>query len=647
VVLLAGAAGADPTGSSVALAPHGDAIDGTAGQPVALTPTSFLVPAEGADGLPGTADDLAVLVTGVGRTPATRALATGYGATGAARIERLSATRAVLVTAGVDGTFGSADDGLLLLERLGSADLVVPIVLGGLGDSQQYTPERLAADTVAIPGLGADLLPDTADDEVTVVRVAPAPAVVTRLSAPYQRAGGRTRLVALSPTAFLLSSDGPDRKSTGADDLVYSFRFAAGTWSRTDLAAPGLNRRSAGRPVRLDPDRGLVVSAGPDFVDSTGDDEVLLLDGAAGTVTHLAVPFARNSSGGQPTPLSASSALVGTRGADGLDGTADDAVALLADLGGADAVSSIVVGPSSDNNQCRPVRLRATSFALATLGADAAVGTADDSLTVVTGVGGRPLVQTVVVGALAAGTSSTVVALSERSLAVTGGGPDQTVGTGDDEVVVLSGIGAALALHTVPLGGAVDAPDEFRFVPVVLGGRRAVVLSSGPDDALGAGGDDAVRVLDELELRRSLRVRRLKARFARGDGAATGRPSRLEVEGAMVLEEPEALLEEDLTLSVGNAAQTFAAGTLVPYGEGRYLRHDDPAGEAGPVRRLRIDLRRGTIRVDLRGADDEVASTDPGYVPVGLDLGGILVPDAVEARARQGGFRFRRPRGAE
>jgi hypothetical protein len=629
----------------VALAPHGDAVDGTSGQPVALSPTSFLVAAEGADGVAGTADDETLLVRGLGGSPSLHALATGGGATDAARIERLSSSRAVMVSSGVDTAFGTADDALLVLDRLGSGNAVVPVVIGGLGDNQQFTPERLTSNRVVLPSFGTDLAADTADDEVVVVTISPAPAQVQRLAAPYQRAGGRTRMAALSPEAFLIASDGPDRKSSGADDLVYSFRLVDGGWVRTDLAAPGLNRRSAGRCVRLSARYGMSVSAGPDYTDSTADDQLLLLDSVGGSVTPITIPFLRNGSGAQATGLRPDLAVVGTRGADGLDGTADDAVAILSGLGSANAVASVVVGPCGDNNECRPVRLADDAFAMVTFGADSAVGTADDSITVVTGIGGSPLVQSVVIGAVANGTTSTVVPLSGRALLLSGGGQDQTVGTSDDAIVVLSGIRGPLAVHSVPLGGALDAPDAFRFVPVVLGGNRAVVLTSGADDSLGTGDDDAVRVIDGLELGRSLRIRRLQARFSRGQGAK--RPSRVGVEGALVLEEPRALLEEDLTVSVGNAAQTIPAGSLVPDAEGRVLLYRDPLGEQGVVRSLRIDTLRGTMRLDLRGADDEVESTEPDYVPVGLDVGGVLVPESLVARAGRNGFSYRRPRGGD
>jgi hypothetical protein len=515
----------------------------------------------------------------------------------------------------------------------------VKVPIGGLGDNQQFTPERLRSDLVVVPSLGADLVADTADDEVVLVTTTPLP-TVQRFPAPFQRSSGRTRIIALSPTAFLLASDGPNRKASDADDLVYLFRDGGQGFARTDLAAPGLNRRAPGRTVRLNSTHGLVVSAGPDFLDSTADDEVLLLDAVGGTVTHLNVPFAMNGSGAQPTPLAPDVALVLTRGADGLAGTADDAVAVLSGLGSTNSVATVVVGATGDNNESRPAALDDGTFALVTFGADRTVSTSDDEITIVHGVGATPLVQHVVVGAVAGGTASTVVPVSTSALLVAGGGSDQVVGTSDDAVVVLSGIGGQLAIARVPIGGALDAIDAFRYVPQALGDGRAALLSSGGDDTLGAGGDDAVRIVDGLGVERSLEVGSLVAQFA---NAKSRRPSRVAVRAKLTLGDVAVLTREDLTVSVGNASQTLAAGSLQPTAHGRYLRYIDSTGSKGVLRALTFDTRTGQLTMVARGADADLASTSPSYVPVCVEIGAEFVPQSVAAKARRNGFTFRRP----
>ena len=651
-----------PAGTSIPFGAHGDAVDGTSGQPVALSPTSLLVLAEGPDGTPGTADDETLLVTGIGSSVAVKAIATKHASTYSTRIERLSATRAAMSAAGDDGVFGTTDDAVLVLDRLGSENLVLTIPVGGLGDNQQFTPERLTSDRFDVPSVGADLTADTADDEIVVVTLG----VVTlgterpsveRLAAPFQRAGGRTRIIAVSPTAFFVASDGPDKKPSNGDDRVYLFRAdpAAGgasggpSFARTDLPTAGLNRRAAGRSVRLNARAALVVSAGPDFKDSTADDQVLLLDGGGGTVTPIPVPFAKSGAAAQPTVLTPGLALVATLGADGVEGTPDDAVAILSALGTENIVRSVVVGPTGDNNECRPVRLDAGTFALVTFGSDGTPGTPDDEITIVhdaVAAAREPLVQHVVVGALAGGTTSALVPIAPGALLVAGGGADQVVGTSDDAVVVLSGIGSSLAISRVPIGGALDSTDAFRFVPEVLGGGRAALLSSGADDDLGDGGDDAVRVIDGLGLGRGLEVRQLRVRYARTRPARAARPAQVVVQGRLVLDDASALTDQDLTISIGNASQTLAAGSLTAARKGRFLTYSAAAAAGGFVRSLSFNVRTGAFRVRAGGADQDLATTAPGYVPVGIDLGGTLVPESLTARATRKGFSFRKRRAA-
>jgi hypothetical protein len=416
-------------------------------------------------------------------------------------------------------------------------------------------------------------------------------------------------------------------------------------WARTDLAAPGLNRRAAGRPVRVSATLGLAVSAGADFVDSNADDQVFLVDAAAGTITSIPVPFVKNSSGGQATGLTPVVAAVGTMGADALAGTADDAVAILSDLGNTNAVANILVGATADNNECRPARLDDTTFALATLGSDRTVGTADDEVTIVHGVGGTPVVEHVVIGSVAAGTASTLVPLSSSALLLAGGGPDHVVGTPDDAVVALTGIGAVLSVASIPLGGSLDSQDAFRYVPAVLGGGRAALLSSGADQVLGTGGDDAVRVVGGLDLGSNLSVKSLMVRFARQRQGGKLHPSRVTVKAVLALEGVDGLLRDDLTVSVGNAAQTLPAGSLVLARNDRFLSYADPTGANGILRSLDIEIATGRLRMDVRGADQAIATTVPGYVPVGFEIGDDLVPESLAAKPGPNGFSYHRPKG--
>lgn len=635
--VLAGPAGAAPRATTVPLAPHGDAVDGSSGAPVALSPTAMLVSAKGADGAAGTADDVTLLVRDLHASPVIAALPTPNGSADSSRIARLAATRAVVATAGADGAFRTADDAVLVLDRLGSANTVAPVVVGGLGDNQQFTPERLAADRFVVSSLGPDLTGNTADDELVVVSDVGGLPTLTRLSSPFQRDSGRTHPVALSPTSVLQAANGPDKKTSTADDVVRLFRGIGGEPERVDVAAPGLNRRAAGRPVRLSARHALVVSAGPDLVDSTADDQVLLLDAESGTSTPIPVPFAKDGSAGRPETLGPDLAVATTQGADGVEGTADDAVAVLSGLGAANAVTFHVVGATGDDNNCRPARLGPSSCALVTFGPDLAPGTADDRITVLRDVGSdAAVVEHVDAGALSSGTASLVLPIAADALVVAGGGADRAMATADDALAVVTGIGRAPRVLHVPAGGSFDAANHFQYVPQVLGEGRVAFLSSGADGVLGAGRDDGVRVVARLPLGRRLAVSALRVRF----GAGAQDEDRVTLRARLRLDDAAGLPGADVTVSVGNASQTIAAAALTR--DRRGVSYDDAQGAAGFVRRLRIEAKSGRVALDARVADDALETSDARALPVAIEFGSVLVPDALAARRTAGGIRFRK-----
>jgi hypothetical protein len=108
-----------------------------------------------------------------------------------------------------------------------------------------------------------------------------------------------------------------------------------------------------------------------------------------------------------------------------------------------------------------------------------------------------------------------------------------------------------------------------------------------------------------------------------------------------------ALVGSDLTISLGNASQTLAAGSLVPVRSGRALAYSDPTGLHGIVRSLSFDTKTRALRIDARGADDDLAATAPGYVPVGIEIGSTLVPQALSARPGRNGFVYRKRNAAK
>jgi hypothetical protein len=629
LMLVTGVVLADPTAVSVPLSPYGDAVDSSSGAPVALSPTAVLVSTKGQDGEPATADDLTLLVLDLDGATGITPLPTPFVSADSARITRLSMTRAAMSTAGEDGVLGTADDAVLVLDRLGSGNLTIPIVVGGLGDNQQFTPVRLATDRIAVATYGPDLEGNTADDGLLIIDDVAGTPVIRAVAAPFQRSSGRSMPIALTTSVVVIAGNGPDGKHSTADDVVHVVEGIGGTIVTSEIPAPGLNRRAAGRPVRVSRNHALVLSAGPDGKDSTEDDVALLLDVPAKTATAIPLPWAKDGSGGRPVFITSSIAVTTTNGEDGIEGTADDAVAVLSGLGTTNDVESVVVGATGDDNNCRPSRLGPTSCALVTFGSDLEPGTGDDQVVILRDLDTVPTAEFVSVGALASGTTSTIVPVSSTALVVAGGGADLTMGTTDDALVLLSGIGAVIDTQSIPAEGAFDASNHFQYVPKSLGEGTVAFLSSGPDGVLGTGGDDAVRVVSGLLPTTGFEVRRLKVRLPREDGRGRARAI---LRGRLTEADPASLEGADLSFALGNASQTLPAGSL----ERRrgVLRYRDRKNEHGIIRKLKIRVRDGRIIVKMRGAEEELASTEPAYVPVGVEIGEDLVPRSLTTRKK-------------
>lgn len=572
-----------PTVSSIPFAPNGDSIVGSAGAPVALSPSATLIAAEGADGNATTADDVTLLVTGVGSAPVVTPLATPFLSDFSGHVERLSATRALEISAGADGKWKTADDQLFLLDRLGSQNLVTPLVIGGLNSTDAFAPVALTASSAVVSSLGPDLAPNTADDKVVLI--------------------------------------------TGVGS----------TNTRTDVNVPRLFTLAAGRPVRVSATRALVNSAGADAEETTADDELMLLDrlGSTNTVTPIPIPNLHDFGAGMATPLTNTLALVSTEGPDSMQSTADDVVAVISDLGGANTVTPLTLGGGDEDQESRATRLTPTSAALATGGGDAKMNTADDELVILTGVGTTNTVTRVPMPGLAPQVTSVVVAVSSTAFLVSSGGQDGAVDAGLDDIVSLvSGTGGAPLVESVPAGGEFNRAS-LPCVAQLLGRGRAVLVSSGPDGTTGAGGDDLMRVIEGLPLSRSLSISRAALRF-RANHPAAG--ENLSVSGRLNLDDRTLLAGTDITISVGNAAQTIPASAIKK--QAGAFQYRDPRGHRGFLRSVTLDPKHHRFQIVGRSVGTGAQTTSAGYVPVAIEGEGFYLPDVVAGKATSRGIFF-------
>jgi hypothetical protein len=603
-----------------------------------LTPTSYLCGAEGPDGTLQTADDVVLLVTGVGATPTVTPISVPYQANFSGHLVRLSATRVLANTAGADGVWTTADDAVLLLDQLGSGNTVTPIVVGGIDDGDGWTATPLTTDSAVLATTGPDLTASTADDTLALLQDLGGANTVISLAAPRLE-DRRGRPTALSPTSLLVPSNGPDAARRTADDQVYLFTGVGTTNTRADLAVPYLFRYSPRTPIRFSATRAVVVSAGADGAEETADDALMLLDrlGTTNTITAIPIPRIQNFGSGMATPLSESVAVLGSLGPDGSQETADDQVAIVTGLGSTNTVTLVTVGGMDEDVSSRPVRLSPTRVAFGTGGqTNPRVNGVDDEVVVISGVGTTNALTRVPIPGISFSGTSLLQPLSASAFVISHGGPDGTLDAGgDDQMTLVSGIGGTVAVESVSAAAEFNTGGNSG-APQWLGRGRAVAVSQGADGTFGAGNDDVMRVMTGLPLVRGIGVKKAAVTFNES------RPTAIEsfsASGIYATDDATLLEGSDLTVSVGNTAQTIPASRIKRSRTG-VLSYADPKHVNGPLTKVTIDPRKLKFSISGRGTSTGIRTTAPTYVPVAIEADGIYVSEVVAARALRTGLKF-------
>lgn len=633
------AALAAPTVSSISFAAHGDLSEGSVSAPLPLSPRSFLCAAEGADGAFSTADDVVLLVNDVGNTPTVTALSTPYLSDYSGRLVRLSATRAMAISGGVDGAFSTADDAVLVLNQLGSTNTVTSVVVGAIDDLDGFSPVALSTSTAVIASLGLDLTVNTVDDRFMLLQgLDGASPTTTPIAAPGLDFP-QTRITTLTPTSFLVASNGADLTRTTADDKILLFTDVGGANTRTDISVPDLPQRAPRLAVRLSPTSAIITSAGPDHVETTADDRLVYLNqlGTLNTVTPVPVPNIHNYSGGQAIALSATSVTVVTEGPDSVQTTVDDQLAVVTGLGVTNTVTLISVGSTDEDQVSRGTRLSPTRVALGSGGTTSpSFNNADDEVIVIDNVGTTNNLTHFVVPGLAAAVPSVCVPLSNSAFLINHGGPNQVIGTGsDDRVGLIDGSSGILTISNVEAVGHFD-PGSSSTVSQPLGRGRAVFVSPGLNNSTGSGGDDLLRVISDLPQVRGIEVQKLSVAYQANRPSG---PETFSASGKFRTDDPTAILGADLTVSVGNFSQTVAISRFKRSRTGVYT-YADPKHRSGAITKLTVDPRKGKFSVSGKGTGTGLRANLAAYVPVSISGAREHFADAVTARGIAKGLRF-------
>jgi hypothetical protein len=642
LVLLAGSAA--PTGTSILSSPHGDLPDGSIGASLALGQGTFLVCAEGPDGNMGTADDRVLLVRGAGGAmPIVTFLATPGLSDFSGRLVRLTATRALVTGAGPNLTWGNADDVVYLLDGIGTTNTVTGITVGYLGASDAYTPEALGPDRAVVYSLGPNGAGNGTDDEAVVLTSLGGMNVVTHLAAPRVPSSGRSKPVALSPTSFLLSSNGPDAAVRTADDVVYLFTNVGTAAVRTDITVPRLFSRSPGRPVRLSATTALVSTSGADTTESNADDAVALLTSLGGMniVTPIVVGGGIFDYGaGLATPLTQDLAVIASCGPDGSDTSADDGVVVLSGLGTSNTATFVTLGYIDEDGECRPSRLSVDSCALPTGGMDTTFGNMDDQVVLLSGVGETNAIARITVGGAQDGITSKVVPLAHDAFMISTAGPDFNGGTADDTVVVVSdALDDAPLVETVGMDGGLGSTYGLECVAVPLGGGVAVLSSSGTDLGQGSGSDDRIRVISGLPGTAGLKIKNVKILF-KAESPEKG--EKISLKAKLVFPATPDLAGDDVTLTLGNITQFFPAGSFVR--KGANFKYSDNDNVNGPVTKVIYKAKSGSLLVKTKGVGTGAENTVPAYMAFSLETGESYFGEVVAGTVFTAGIKYKAPR---
>lgn len=297
--------------------------------PVQLDATSLLITTSGPDFAFGTGDEVLTLVRGLDTaSPTVVPLAVArIRGDASGRAMASGGTVAAACTAGLDGTFGTADDALQVVrDVLGTPAPALPLTIGPLASGAEALPLAPGSDSAIVPTLGVDLVQGTSDDEVAVVSpLATDPMTVTTLAAGRSVAGAEGAMVVVSASAVVRLEAGVDGAIGSSDDGLRVFSALGTVSPSTSIVTTGALQGWGPMPA----DSGSVVlcGIGPDHSAGTADDTTVRVAGIGGPATASNNPTGPFAPLGKPAVVLTSggrSAVARTAGPDAAGGNADD-----------------------------------------------------------------------------------------------------------------------------------------------------------------------------------------------------------------------------------------------------------------------------------------------------------------------------------
>ncbi|MCE9584963.1 MAG: hypothetical protein K8T20_20925 [Planctomycetes bacterium] len=198
----------------------GGSVAGPAGMPIETGSDAAIVPSLGADLLPGTADDEVVVVSLLSVDPMTNTVvAAPYGtASPAGVLVLMSGSSAVRLSAGPDGTQGTADDTVVILASIPAAPTTSSFLVGPVAN---FAPLPADGTSIVMSGVGPDHIAGTTDDlTLRLSGIGGGPVLTNNPTGPFAPQSAPA-LIPI-PTGFSLAgvTSGIDETPANADDRL-------------------------------------------------------------------------------------------------------------------------------------------------------------------------------------------------------------------------------------------------------------------------------------------------------------------------------------------------------------------------------------------------------------------------------------------
>ncbi|MEK7469744.1 MAG: hypothetical protein AAB074_20415 [Planctomycetota bacterium] len=417
----------------------------------------------------------------------------------------VGANRAMLVTDGPDGFWGTADDTLAIASGIGGGvPTITYVTIGAITPGPQALPVLTGiSDTALVQTNGPDLTLGTGDD--TLVQVAgisgATPSITSSVVVGRMEASEGRRPVMVG-TAAVFTTRGADLLTNGDDTLAMIAGVGTPTLTMTTIGTPGVTFEAPSFAVPVDSSSVVLHLAGADLLAGTVDDvlEIVTGIGAVPSVIPGGVLPLFAGRMGLPVTINPTTVMFAFAGGDTIPGTADDTILVSRDIFTLPVTVGVMAGAMMTDPDSQCIATGGDAILVPLKGPDLLNFTADDQvaleISLSVGVLGVPSI--LPAGNPVPGAHGRLLSISSTAAVRLNSGVDAMLGTSDDGLTILTaltGAGASASFATGPVQPA--TPLASSSTSVALAGEGADGISGNSDDAvLGVSGIGTSSVLN-------------------------------------------------------------------------------------------------------------------------------------------------------